>query len=274
MGLIKNAVDKMTKEKVSFKARKRLIIFIALITVMSMVTSTVAWFTVNTFAGVKVFELNISTGQQLKVSMENHGTDLDQYTNVITNDMVNSYLGKYNTTLNDLLLAPVTTNNGTSFTYQRGQAVKENEKGTYLEFKCWFIGTCDMFVHLTTEGNNTEGANAVDTTRVSSSSPAPQSDIVRAIRVGINGDANEYKTYEPNRGAQVTSLTTFDLPSGDMVYGNDNQLFHLDELTPKEVTIRLWMEGEDPECDDDVKGAHLEVQLSFVACDENGIPIS
>lgn len=274
MGLINNAVEKMTKEKVPFRARKRLIIFIALITVMSMVTSTVAWFTVNTFAGVRVFELNISTGHQLKVSMENHGADLDQYTNVITNEMVNSYLRGYNTTLNDLLLAPVTTNNGTTFTFQRGQAARENERGTYLEFKCWFIGTCDMYVHLTTEGNNTEGANAVDTTRVSSSSPAPQSDIVRAIRIGYNASSGEYKTYEPNKGGQVTSLTTFDLPSGDMVYGNDNQLFHLDELTPKEVTIRLWMEGEDPECDDDVKGANLTVQMSFVACNEDGVPIS
>ncbi len=276
MGLFKKAVDRLVSDKVPHKRRKRMIIFVALITVLSMVTSTVAWFTVNTFAGVKVFEINISTGQQLKVSMENHGTDLEKYTNIITNEMVNSYLGKYNTTLNDLLLAPVTTNNGTTFTYQRGQEVKENEQGTYLEFKCWFIGTCDMYVHLTTEGNNNDDGNGVGTTRITSSSPAPQSEIVQAVRMSFdaNDNDNSYKTWEPNKGAQVTSLTTFDLPGGTMVYGAENQLFHLNALEPKEVTLRLWMEGEDPQCDDDVKGAQMSVELSFVACNEHGEPIT
>ena len=69
-------------------------------------------------------------------------------------------------------------------------------------------------------------------------------------------------------------MPTFDLPSGQMVYSNDNQLFHLDPLTPKEVTVTIWMEGEDPECDNDVQGANLTAQLSFVACDENGTPVA
>jgi hypothetical protein len=45
-------------------------------------------------------------------------------------------------------------------------------------------------------------------------------------------------------------------------------------LTPKEITIAIWMEGEDPECDNDVQGAELTAQLAFVACDENGTPIA
>lgn len=48
---------------------------------------------------MQVFELKISTADDLRVSMENHGSDIDQYTHVITNDMVNTYLGKYNTSL-------------------------------------------------------------------------------------------------------------------------------------------------------------------------------
>lgn len=273
MGFFTKTVEKMAKEKVPFRVRKRLIVFIAIITLLAMTTSTVAWFTVNTFAGVQLFEVNISTGEDLRVSMENHGSDIEKYTHVITNEMVDTYLGRYNTSLKDMLLAPVTTSDGTRYTFQNGRVAEENKRGTFLEFKCWFIGTTDMYVHLTTEGNSQDGNGEVKTTRVSTTSPAPQSDIVKATRFGFNSD-NGNKTYEPNRGAQVTSLTTFDLPSGAMEYNNSNQLFHLDALTPKEVTVRIWMEGEDPECDNDVQGAQLSVEFAFVACDENGTPIA
>lgn len=273
MGLISRTVEKMTHENVPLRVRKRLIIFIVIITALSMVTSTVAWFTVNTFAGVQVFELKISTGEDLRVSMENHGSDIEKYTHVITNDMINSYLRKYDTSLDELLLAPVTTTNGSNFTFQHGSPAEPNKRGNYLQFKCWFIGTTDMYVHLTTEGNSQDGRGEVKTTRVNTTSPAPQSDIVRAIRIGFTSD-NGAKTYEPNKAGQSTSLTTFDLPSGTMNYNDSNQLFHLDPLTPKEVTVSIWMEGEDPECDNDVQGAQLTAEMAFVACDQNGTPIA
>lgn len=52
MGVFSRIVDKMVKENVPEKKRKRLIVFVAIITLLSMTTATVAWFTVNTFAGV------------------------------------------------------------------------------------------------------------------------------------------------------------------------------------------------------------------------------
>lgn len=262
------------KNRKRLRKRKRLIVFLSILAVLGLTTSTYAWFTVNTFAGIKEFELNISTGEDLRVSMENHGSDINQYVHVITNEMIDGYLRKYNTSLKDLLLAPVTTVDGSRFTYKNGTVVKENEHGTYLEFKCWFIGTRDMYVHLTTEGVESDEYKGVPTTKASSDSPAPQSDIVKAIRMGFQTDTDGNKTWEPNKGNPATRLTTFDLPSGTMDYNNSNQLFSLDKLTPKQATLRLWMEGEDPECDNDVQGAKLSVELSFVGCDENGNPIS
>lgn len=255
------------------RKRKRLIVFISILTILGLTSATYAWFTVNTFAGVKLFELDISTGEDLRVSMENHGSDINLYTHVITNEMVNTYLGRYNTSLDDMLLAPVTSNNGTTFTFQNGTVADENKRGTYLQFKCWFIATREMYVHLTTEGIANDETKGVPTTKVDTTSPSPQSDIVRAIRIGYVSD-NGAKTWEPNKSGQSTSLSTFDLPSGKMVYSNDNQLFHLDALTPKQVTVTVWMEGEDPECDNDVMGAQLTAELSFVGCDENGNPVS
>ena len=99
MGLFNRIIDKMVSDKVPFKKRKRLIVFVAIITLLSMTTATVAWFSVNTFAGVDKLDLNISLAAQLKVSMENHGKDLDKYGKVITNEMIDDYLKKHGSTL-------------------------------------------------------------------------------------------------------------------------------------------------------------------------------
>jgi len=260
------------KNKKRLRKRKRLIAFLSILSVMGLSTATFAWFTVNTFAGVNDFELQISTGEELRVSMENHGSDIDQYVFEITNEMMNSHLRKYDTSLDEMILYPVTTNNGSSFTYQYGTAAKPNDDASYLEIECYFIATREMWVHLTTE----RGAQDDDEvgTRVRTTSSSPQSEITQAIRIDFQTDDDGVKTWEPNKGSQVTRLTTFDLPSGDMTYNDDNNLFHLEKLTPKKVTFRLWMEGEDPQCDNDVQGANLSVRMAFVGCDENNNPIS
>ena len=71
------AVERMMTENISRHKRKRLIIFITVITLLSMVTTTVAWFSVNTFAGVDNLNLSISVSAQLKVGMENYGIEID-----------------------------------------------------------------------------------------------------------------------------------------------------------------------------------------------------
>lgn len=77
MSFFGKAVERMMAENISRHKRKRLIIFITVITLLSMVTTTVAWFSVNTFAGVDNFNLSISVSAQLKVGMENYGTEIN-----------------------------------------------------------------------------------------------------------------------------------------------------------------------------------------------------
>lgn len=77
MSFLGKAVERMMAENISRHKRKRLIIFITVITLLSMVTTTVAWFSVNTFAGVDNLNLSISISAQLKVGMENYGTEID-----------------------------------------------------------------------------------------------------------------------------------------------------------------------------------------------------
>ena len=223
------------KNKKKLRKRRALIVFLSILAILGMSTATFAWFTVNTFAGIDNFELKISMGEDLRVSMENHGSDIKQYVKIITN--------------------PISKKNS-----------------DYLEFECYFIATREMWVHLSTEAFEDNGKR-VTGTRVTTASPAPQSDVVKAMRMDFQ-TASDLATYEPNKGTPVTRLTTFDLPSGTMNYSNSNRLFHLDKLTPTKTTIRLWLEGEDPECDNDIQGADLKIQLAFVGCDENGTPIA
>ena len=200
-----------------------------------------SWFSVNTFAGVDTLDVHISVAAQLKVSMEDHGADLSQYVKVITNEMIDGYLGsKYNTKLADIKLDPVTTTDGVRLT-NRGGTVREPNNKSYLEFECYFIASEPMWVHLT--------------------------------RVGFTTDADGTAVYEPNKAGTVNGLNTFDI-STPMSYSDSSRLFHLDELTPKKVTVRLWVDGEDPECDDDVQEADLKVAMSFVGTDEQNVPIS
>ena len=270
MGFFNRIVDSMVKEKVPHKRRKRLIVFVAIITLLSMTTSTVAWFTVNTFAGVDNLDLHISMSAQLKVAMEDYGTDLERYTKVITNEMVDSYLADFDTSIEETVLDPVTTSDGVRFTNQRG-TVREANNRSYLEFECYFIATEDMWVHLTTEGTET---TVDDGTKVTTTSTGPQADVVNCTRVDFSTNRNGTAIYEPNKGTPVSGQSTFDLPTGTMVYSDNTRLFHLEQLTPTRVTIRIWIDGEDPQCDDDVQDAQLGVQLSFIGCDENNVPIS
>ena len=128
MGVFKKAAEKLTSEKMSSRSRRRLIVFIAIITLLSMTTSTVAWFTINTFAGVDTLDVHISVAVQLKFAMHDYGTDLSKYGKVITNEMIDEFLAGDNTKLADILLDPVTSNDGTRFTNKSGAERQRNKK--------------------------------------------------------------------------------------------------------------------------------------------------
>lgn len=270
MSFFKKISDKLVAEKVSKKKRKRLIIFVSMITLLSMITATVAWFTINTFAGVDSLDVHISVAAQLKVAMQDYGRDLSKYGKVITNEMIDEYLAKYDTKLSEIILDPVTTTQGVRFTNQRGAERKPNDR-SYLEFECYFIATEDMWVHLTTESTK-EGED--DGTKVTTNETDARADVVNCTRVGFTTERNGTAIYENNKGLPVNNQVTFDLPAGPMVYSNNTRLFHCQEMTPTKVTIRLWVDGEDPQCDDDVQDADLSVQLGFIGCDNDNVPIA
>ncbi len=269
LSLFDRIIDGMLKDKVSLRHRRHIIVFVAIITLLSMVSSTLAWFSVNTFVGVDTLNLHISLAPQLKVAMHDYGTDLSRYTKVITNDMINEYLAGYDTTLDDIILDPVTTTAGVEMTNRTG-TVREPNKRTYLEFECYFIATEDMWVHLTSENVLDEMDSG---TKCTTTETGAKADVINCMRVSFADNDRSASIYEPNRGTPVNGQSTFDV-STPMNYSDGTRLFHLRQLTPTKITMRFWIEGNDPQCDDDVQDAQVTIQLAFVGTDDSNIPMS
>lgn len=255
-------------QKLKKKMKLRTAITICILSLLSVCTGTFAWFTLNTFSAVDNLELTIGTGAQLLVSTEDHGTDLSKYVKVITNEMINDYLQGYDTEISEIRLDPLTSDKGIEFFTQSGSQRTEN-RGGYLEFPIYFIATKDMYVHLSTDdtANGKDDGTSVTTTETDA-----KADVIYCPRVSFE-DSGSTRIFEPNQGSAVAGQTTFDLPS-PMQYTNDTRLFHLEAMTPKKIMVRIWVEGEDPQCDDDVQNAQLTIALCFMGTDENNEAIA
>lgn len=259
-------IEKLNKAQVRIK--RKTTFMLGIIALLVLVTSTLAWFTLNSFASVENIQMDITTGVDLRVDMENHGSDIDLYKKEITNEMINSYLSSNDKdTLADQLLDPVTTKDGISFQSESGSTRTANEN-SYLEFECYFIASKDMWVHLSSQDSTGENEG----TSVTTTETGLKADIVEAVRVSFE-QGNSAAIYEPNKTTAVNGQTTFDLQT-PMAYSNDTRLFHLNELEPLKVTIRLWAEGNDPQCDDDVQSANITFNLLFSGTDEDNVPFT
>lgn len=259
-------------EKLKKRMKLKTTIMIMIIALLAVGTGTLAWFTLNTFSAVNDLEMTIGTGAQLLVSTEDHGTDLSKYVKEITNEMINDYLKK---SLNDneagidkIVLDPSTSDKGIDI-LTRGGKKREANTGGYLEFPIYFIGTKDMYVHLTSDNTAT---NKNDGSHVSTTETGVKADVINCPRISFEENGTT-RIWEPNQGAAVAGQSTFDLPN-PMSYTNNTRLFHLDAMKPKKIMVRLWVEGEDPQCDDDVQNAQLTVALCFMGTDENNEAIA
>lgn len=257
-------IEKLNKAQARIK--RKTTFMLGVIALLVLITSTLAWFTLNSFASVENIQMNITTGVELRVDMENHGSDIELYKKVITNEMINSYLSSHNKpTIADQKLDPVTTSNGINF-YNEAGSVREPNDYSYIEFECYFIASKDMWVHL-----SSEDSGDLKGTNVSTTETGLKAEIVQAVRLSYE-DNGSAAIYEPFKGTPVNGQNTFDL-SIPMNYSNSTRLFHLNELEPKKITIRFWAEGNDPQCDDDVQRANVQVEMLFSGTDENNLPL-
>lgn len=250
-------------KKAQARIKRRTTVLLSIIAMLVLITGTLAWFTLSNFASVHDMTLKISTAPELRLDIENHGSNFEMYKKTLTNDMVNTYLASVNAPrIDQQLLDPSTSSDGITFRTQSG-TVREANNDTYMEFKVWFIATKEMWVHLS--GRNVEVDGKSATTAVTTTETGSKADIIRSLRVSFE-DAGKTAIYEPNKGSAVAGQTTFDVGQN---FSGDTRLFYLEKLTPKQITIRIWAEGEDPECDNDVMDANVTVEMLFGGTDDN-----
>ena len=263
---LQQELQKLKKAQVRIK--RKFTFMLSIIAMLVLITATLAWFTLSNFASVNDITLKISTAPELYLDIENRGTDVSLWKKTLTNDMVNTSLRAQNApTLDQQLMDPVTTSNGISFSGQTGNSRDANNT-TYIEFKVWFIATADMWVHLSGQTVEVEGQNA--TTACTTTETGAKADVTKAVRVSYE-DNGSAAIWEPNKGTPVNGQTTFDVGQS---FSNDTRLFHLDKLTPKQITFRIWAEGNDPECDNDVQDANVTFEMLFGGTDENNSSFS
>ena len=189
---LKREIELLRAERKQIKSvRVKLSVLLLVLLLISMVTTTFAWFTISSISSVHNMEITIGTGVQLLISDEDHGTTLSEYTNEVTEVEINKQLSAFNTSLDRMKLNPLTTSNGITLYTEDGIRRNENED-SFLEFDLFFIGTEDMWVHLT---SNESEPGADDGTKVSTSSTAsqvssavssrPQNSIDRALRSSV-----------------------------------------------------------------------------------------
>ena len=249
-------------KKAQARIKRKFTFLLSIIAMLVLITATLAWFTLSNFASVNEINLKISTAPNLYIDIENHGTDTSLWKKTLTKDMINTYLTSVGgQKLEDQLLDPVTTSDGITLKSRSG-VTREANKGTFLEFKAWFLATTDMWVHLSGQTVEVDGANS--TTSCTTTETGAKADIIKAVRVSYE-DSGSAAIWEPNKGTPVAGQTTFDVSQS---FSNDTRLFHLDKLSPKQITVRVWIEGEDPEGDDDVQNANVAFTMLFGGTDE------
>ena len=233
-----------------------------------MITTTLAWFTVSGLAGTDGLDMNCTTGSELRIATSNLGNDINAYEKQVTADMINAQLTANNyKVLNDIKLEPLSTRNassdiGTRLFLQNGteRTAEGPGNGDYLLMNLWLISGNAVDVYLT-DKESEDGAN--DGTKITSASTntAAQADVVRTARISFAPEGESTKIYEvEQRGAASNQTNAFWNISEN---SDANKICSLEANTPKQITVRVWIEGEDPLCVDAVQQAGFSVQLKF-----------
>ena len=264
---LKRELNKLRTAKAH--TERKFTVLLSIIALLVLITATLAWFTLSNFASVNEIDLQLSTAPQLYLDIENRGTeDLTLWKKTLTNEMINTYLDSVDAPhLDEQLLDPVTTSDGLTFTGDpaSGSPARTANENTFLEFKVWFVSTVDMWVHLSGQTVTIDDHEATST--VTTEETGAKADIIRSLRLSYE-DSGSAPIWEPNKGDPVAGQTTFDVSES---FSNDTRIFHLDKLTPKQITFRIWLEGEDPECDNDVQGAEMTIFMLFAGTDDNNV---
>jgi len=238
-------------------------LIIVLIAVVSITAATIAWFSIADKTRLSNMKMDVSAGYCLRFDLDKHDT-YEAYSQTLTyEDIAKRVLKDSGIDMNELSLEPVTTEDAKKFIYENG---KESlaEDGNYYEFTLHFMSNEDMNVHLT----SANGKKGVDGTKISSENNGTPN----ALRIAfLSKDGT--MVYDPGMdGKSIKSqkMTTFGLyPQDKMKYNESNMLFYIPANTDIPVTVRIWVEGTDEDCNNSIKDSDFSLRLRFEGTDEN-----
>lgn len=238
-------------------------ILLSAVAIVALTTATVAWFTIADFTKVNSMSMQITSGTNLRFDLDPHGTFEEYIKTLYFRQIADRIKKELGYDCRKVPLEPVTTKDAKTFTLENGTIVKE-ESGSYLVFTLHFMATEDMLVHLTSQGSNGNS----DGTKITSGKPQ----LAEAMRISFTADDVTY-IYDPGMGndsKKENGIKTFGLPGADkMVLSDRNAMFWLKKDQDKPVIVKIWMEGTDPACDDELRGADYSISLRFVGTDKN-----
>lgn len=249
--------EKRKKQK-DMRARVYTSILLLLLALVAVTAATVAWFSIADNTRVRTMGLQIIADPDLRMDLDAHST-ISEYVKTLSFEQIAARIQKEKGfSMKTTPLKPVTTSDAKVFTYENGSTASD-KSGSYLEFTLHFMAEKDMVVHLTS-ANSKDGA--ADGTAVTSK----QQSLPEAMRISFTADGTTW-VYDPGMGdasGTENGLRSFGLPEpGVMKLTEKNALFSLKQHVDKPVVVRIWMEGTDPACTDELQQADYEIRLRF-----------
>jgi len=236
-------------------------ILICLVALVCVTLATLAWFSIADKTRLNGVNVDITTGKSLRFDLEEHDKFEDYTTTLNFEDIADYILLTKGIDIREKQINPVTTGDGRTFTYEKGT---EADLEDYIEFDLHFMATTDMIVHLT----SANGKDKDDGTKIMSENP----DVPNAMRIGFDTPEG-VMVYDPGMagGKEVLKdMTLLGLSPADRIqYNEGTELFTIREGEDVPVTVRIWVEGTDEACTNDIKVADYAIKMRFVGTDEN-----
>lgn len=252
----------MAREDGEKEKRQLLIsVLLAFIALVSVTAASVAWFTIADFTKVHSMSMEITSGTNLRFDLDAH-EQFEEYCKSLSFSRIADRMQRdLGYDMRRIPLEPVTTKDCQTFAFEDGTVV-EPSQGAYLEFTLHFMATEDMLIHLTSRDSDGEE----DGTMVESTN----SSLPETMRISFSV-AGQDMVFCPGLGdTYITeeNVKYFGLPAGENMQPNENnQMFWVQKNVDCPVVVRIWLEGTDPACTDELRNADYQIRLRFVGTD-------
>ena len=232
-------------------------VVLVLFALVAIAMATFAWFSIADSAKTRMLMIDANADGSLRFDLDEHAA-FDEYVHSLGFDQISARIAsEKGVDIDASKLKPVTTSDYQTFSFEDGTAA-DPATGAYLEFTLHFMSSADVRVRLTGQ----DGDDGASGTRFSSDTQGMAS----AMRMSFTADGQTW-VYNPNGGGGSSgSATVFGLDSGAATAASD--MFDLIANTDKPVTVRIWLEGTDPNCTNMLKGANYSVSMRFEGIEE------